>query len=649
MTTICGIWHFDGRPNAGMRLQRMQGALTMYGRNRQNRWEGGDIAIASGLTNTVPEDRFDRQPLNGGAGRFTLVADLRLDNREELAAKLEIRGERLAEMADSTLLLAGWERWQTGVMDHLVGPFCFAVWDRTERTLTLVRDHLGMRPLYFHVADGWFAFATMPKGLLALPEIPSRLNERRLMDYAMMQSLGSDSYYAGIDGLAVGHVMVVKSDGRRTSRAYWDPLAVPSLEFRRREEYGEGLRDVLTTAVRAAVRTTTAIGSQLSAGYDSTAVTAMAARLLAERGQALTAFTAIPRPGYTSPAGTTGLADEGPVAALVAARYPNIRHRLIQAPPGGLLEVLDRYAFHHDQPLLNPVNGLWLDELHRAARDGNIGVMLTGGGGNFTLSFRGDGYFRELYEAGRWRELAGALLTYRGEYFLGRAHALRQVGRWVVGETAWAFLRRTLRGTGQLRMGALSSHSPLHPSYFATGAERTRLRERGYLLAWPAQPATKRLQAECLVSPGFRSTAKGVLAAFGIDCRAPARDLRVARFCLGIPLGANYRNGRFRGAYRDAFAGWVPREVMELNRFGAQGADWHLLLRSELPAFDRELARFSALGDTRPLLDVTGLRELVATYPESDDGTPETAMRFHHKLIRGIAAARFMRRALGWD
>lgn len=639
---ICGVYHFDGRADAGERVRSMCGALTLYGRDRQNAWDGGDIALACGLTHTVPEDRFDRQPLRAGEGRFVLVADLRLDNREELAGELGIPGGRQAEMADSDLLLAGWERWQTGVVDHLVGPFCFAVWDRAERTLTLVRDHLGVRPLYFHAPRGWFAFATMPKGLLALPEIPRRPNENRLMDYALMQSLSAESFYAGIDGIGRGQITVVHADGRRTTRTYWDPLAVVPLTFTRPEAYGEGLRDVLTTAVRAMLRTTRPIGTQLSAGHDSTAVTAAAARLLAERGGSLTAYTAVPRPGYLPPAAKSGLTDEGPIAARVAARYPNIRHHLVQAPLGGFFEMLDRYAYFNDQPLLNPINGLWLDKIYRSASEVGVGVMLTGGTGNMTISFRGDGYFRELYEAGHCRELLNALRAFRGEYYLSRWRAARLVLGWLAGEADGGFIHRVVRGAHKGQTVSLSSWSPLHPDHFADSQARDRLRSRGYTLDWPTHRQTKQWQAKRFLNPGLSEAFKeGCLAAYGVDTRTPARDLRVVRFCLGIPLRENFRNGRLRSVYREAFSEWVPKEVTELNKSGRQGADWHLLLKAELPELRRELERTPNVPEIQSVLDIPGLRALAAQYPETDDGTRGTEALFAHKLTRGMAALRF--------
>lgn len=647
MTAISGIWHFDGRPGALDRVSRMQAKLSLYARDRTGFWDDGAVALASGLTHTVPEDRFDRQPLSGCGGRITLVADVRIDNREALAASLNLSHDRVAGMADSALLLAGYEHWGVAVVERLVGPFCFAVWDGVDRTLTLVRDHFGVRPLFFHAAADWFAFSTMPKGLLALPEIPMRPDDSRMRDFSLLISRGTHSYFADIEGVDKGHVLIIRADGGMTSRQYWDPLAAPLLRFRHSHEYAEGLRETLTVAVRAMLRTDKAVGSYLSAGYDSSAITAGAARVLAERNAKLTAFTAVPRQGSCPRQNQKLLTDEGPIAALVAARYSNIHHRLVTAPQGRLIDVLDRHFFYSDRPLLNPVGGPWMDEILQQARNEGIGVLLTGEMGNCTISFRGNGYFLELVQGRQWLELAKSLAAHRGDWSLGRMKALKLTLRWGVGEARWGQLRRLMRGKDSDGTAGPQPGTFINRDRFMAADTQARLRALGLDVPLALRPETRQWQCDRMLGPDLANFDKGDLAAFGIDCRHPAIDLRVARFCLGVPLREQFRDGRFRGLFRSAFSDWLPSEVIQSDRTGYQNADWHLVMKEALPALEGELTRMAEVPEALGLFDLRGIRETLDAFPSTDDGADETSRRFCSKLSRAVSGLHFLRRASG--
>src|SRR5690606_33456762 len=151
--------------------------------------------------------------------------------------------------------------------------------------------------------------------------------------------------------------------GGIATRRYWQPQRREA--HTRAGEYAEGLRHHLDQAVRARLRSIhPTIGTHLSAGLDSSAVTAAAARA----GAKLVAFTAVPRAGYAGRAPDNRLGDEGPLAAATAALYPGIEHVLVH---GGRspIEDLDRNFYLFDQPSLNPCNMVWATAIAGAARD----------------------------------------------------------------------------------------------------------------------------------------------------------------------------------------------------------------------------------------------------------------------------------------
>ena len=171
MTAVAAIWHFDRDRDARDSCARMLSALQPYGIHHKGMWAEGAIALGRTLYRTLPEDRYDRQPLQVADGSAVLVADLRLDNRSELIADLGLGGSA-ATMADSDILARAWEAWGEACVPRLIGDFAFIVWDARRDLLFGARDPLGRRPLFYHHARGFAAVSSMPKGLLALPEIP---------------------------------------------------------------------------------------------------------------------------------------------------------------------------------------------------------------------------------------------------------------------------------------------------------------------------------------------------------------------------------------------------------------------------------------------------------------------------------------------
>src|SRR5262249_23261988 len=156
---------------------------------------------------------FDRQPLRSGDARYVLVADVRLDNRDELTDALRIPSPH-GGLCDAAILLAAIERWQESFLDRIVGDYAVAVGDSLRRRLLLVRDPLGQRPLHYHRGNKFFAFASMPKGLHALSEVPYAPDEDRIaQSLVLMPEVGTQSFFQGIERVEPGHVVTVTTTG----------------------------------------------------------------------------------------------------------------------------------------------------------------------------------------------------------------------------------------------------------------------------------------------------------------------------------------------------------------------------------------------------------------------------------------------------
>jgi asparagine synthase (glutamine-hydrolysing) len=401
MTALAGLWRFDGRSDAAEGCGRMLKSQELYGPHAGDQWSNGDVALGRRLMRMLPEDTYDRQPLIGGDGRYVLVADVRLDNRDELLGPLSISAVDARTLSDAAILLAAIERWEELCLERLIGDYAFVLWDGARRRLLLARDPLGQRPLHYHRGNKFFALASMPKGLHALAEVPYAPDEDRIAEFlALMIENGPQSFFQGIERVEPGHVVTVTPTGLVTRR-HWQPTR-SRIVLNGAAEYAEAVRNLLDQAVRCRLRGAEDVGATLSGGFDSAAVAATAARLLAPSGRRVIAYTAVPREGYEGQAPRNRIVDEGPYAAAIAAQYPNMEHVLIRSHDRSPLDDLDRSFFLYDRPFLSLCNAVWGNSICDAARKRQLTVLLVGNIGNLGLSYNGLELLPELFRNGRW-------------------------------------------------------------------------------------------------------------------------------------------------------------------------------------------------------------------------------------------------------
>ena len=171
MSGIAGLLRFDGRTVSRHDLERVANTLRQYGPDRSEIAVSGSLGMVHVLMSMTPEDRFDRQPLRSASG-VLITADVRLDNRDDVLARIGVAPRDATAWADSRVLLAAWEKFGDDIWPTLRGPFAVAIWDRRSRVLTLARDHLGLNVVMWHRSERFFAFATMPNGLFAFADVP---------------------------------------------------------------------------------------------------------------------------------------------------------------------------------------------------------------------------------------------------------------------------------------------------------------------------------------------------------------------------------------------------------------------------------------------------------------------------------------------
>jgi asparagine synthase (glutamine-hydrolysing) len=640
MTAIAGYWSLDHRPGAAAQCERMLKSQQIYGPQPPALASDGAIALGQRLFAIAPEDRRRQTVASGAGGAALLVADARLDNREELCDALGIPAPEGRALADPALILRALERWDEAAVERLQGDFAFAFWDSRRQRLLLARDFMGQRPLHYARRDGFFAFASMPKGLHALAEIPAAPDLEAVAGFlALLPEDGSETFFRGIEKVRTGEMVTVTRDGLSATR-WWRPSLEP-LRLNRADDYAEALREHLDRAVAARLRGAgSAVAAHLSGGLDSSAVAATVARLTAPDGGRVTAFTSVPREGYDSRDVRNAFADEGPYAAEVAAMYPNMDHVIV--PNGGSpFADLDRYFFVYERPVLNLCNSVWMHRIMEVARDRGLSVLLSGARGNMSFSYDGMPLLTQLLSSGRLARLAReSWALVRNGTRVGTV-AAQTLGPFLP-VPLWQAISR-LRGKGR----KLTDYTAINPDAVQALRIAERAAERRLDLSYRPRrdPIETRLWVLQRIDTGNYN--KGHLAGWGIDVRDPTADRRLVEFCLTVPADQYLRRGVRRALARTAFADRLPASIVNQPLKGYQAADWHEGLTAARDELDSELGRIAACGEAGATVDHAKMRALAEAMPSAGWHRPETTQKYRLGLLRGVSAGHFLRKAAG--
>ncbi len=627
MSAIAALWNFASCKPAGRAVEHMLDALHEYGPDHRSVWSEQEVSLGRNLMALVPEDRFDEQPERNHS-TFVLVAEVRLDNREDLARALKLGS--IAQRSDASILAAAWDHWQQDCLKHLLGAFAFAVWTPHRKELFAARDHAGEYPLFFHRGEDFFALASMPKALRTLDGVGSDFNPAWIANWLVVApSEPRASIFEGIERLPKASFLRVTPTSFEC-RSYWNPADTPPIRFKRNQDYADGLRDVLDRATTPLLRSIGGIGSQLSSGLDSSSVTAAAALQLAHTGKHLTAYTSVPQPGFSTDSySSRPVLDEGPFAAQVAALYPNITHVQLAVPGQRLLENTQTLNRLLDAPFLNVINGLWITSILRDARERHLGAVLQGNFGNATLTFEGSASLGELLRRGRWHVLVRHMRTMRANQEMSYTNAARKALEGVT--PRW-----------QLRRGPIVNNrgsSPINPEFAARQQLGRKIRE----MISPVAERYRSFRQGFFHFADYGSLNAALRAYAHVDVRDPTGDKRVWEYCYGIPFEQNVIDGHTRSLVRRAMRGRLPDSTLDRYRQGRQGADWYMNMRLSLPQLHQELEQIEQSPAAQRMLDLPHMRHLLENFPTEGYGTIHVMNTWKYGLLRGISLGSFLR------
>jgi asparagine synthase (glutamine-hydrolysing) len=598
MSGIFGLYQFSGAAVDQEDLDRQSARLKHLGRDRIRSWRAGPIGLGQLMMRTVREDIYDSQPLH--KERFSLVADLRLDNREALAEKLAIAGGALAEMADSAVLLAAFEKWGADCVDHLIGDFAFAVWDDAQKTLTLARDHLGQRHVFYHGGEGFLAFATEIKGLWARPRVPRVLVEdriaKRLVRFAALESEPGATMFEGIKAVPGGTVLVVDAAGAITMRRYWEPHAAPEHINRDETYYVDTYRKLLTEAVACRLRRATApAGLFMGGGFDTSSICALAGPVAAETGHKFVVVSSVMPEDYR---GTIHHARKW--VAMCRRHMPNLDVRYVTRDGLDIFTGMEAGFLYGDGP--HGPNRYVRDAVLKEVAAAGGRIVMDGYGGDYTVNPRGYDALARMLAKGRFATFAREFLAARRHLRLDAARTFkRHVLPYLLPHS---YLSRTIR-----RAHGLASHGPTMPVARAIAeASAGPPRDWGYLPV----PAERMLRVLRYMQDMAAMGTSIPAAAHGLEFTQPFHDKRIVEFALAIPESLHFKNGRTRHLARTALADLLPPEYQDRPP-GNDGLspDFLAMAKRVEPRLLAEIDRLEKSARLKKLFDFARMRAML--------------------------------------
>lgn len=542
MGAIVALFQRDGAPVDEPVLQHMLDACPQRAVDGQAIRLGGEAGIAHQHFNTLPEDRLAVQPLADERLGLILAADVRLDNRADLLARLALPG-RECDYADAEIVLHAYRRWGHDCPRFFLGDFAFVVWDGRQRELFAAVDQVGERALCYTVAERFAAVASDVPYVLAHPAVQPRLNEGKVADYLNYDwSRVEETYYQGILQLPPAHCLLI---GRESVRRwqYWTLDPERRIRYRSDGDYAEHLLGLLHDAVRCRLRSTGPVGLSLSGGLDSTAVAALAAPKLAERGETLHSFSYV--------FDEVAACDERQYIVPVAERY-GLDATYLNGDGAWTLSRFEEWPVERDAIWHDPF--YWLGHsVLVAAQARGCRVLLTG---DFGDSLFEGGYYwaADVLREARLRDAAVIVAGRRGR-LAWRSQVWNAGIKALVPER----LKRTVRGEPRGRAQGFPGFAP----GFLERAGRGRD---------PRLPLFRNLSSDRRVrimsildtaGPQWAMSSRTLDAGFGLERISPLHDRRVVEFVTALPAYQLGRPGRTRWVMRNALAGLLPQAVRE--------------------------------------------------------------------------------------
>lgn len=496
------------------------------------------------------------QPIYNESGSVAVVLNGEIYNYRELRTGLEKRGHEFATHGDTEVIAHLYEECGPDLVEQLEGMFCFAIWDVDRRRLTIGRDRIGKKPLFYWAHPSGLSFASELFALTADPEVPRDMDPTSVEEYLTLGYIPAPrSIWRGVAKLPPAHLLVWE-DGSLSLRRYWQ------LDYDdKRREHGDvlqqELREMVASATRRRMIADVPVGLMLSGGIDSAVVLA---EMAAVSSQPVRTFSI----GFDEEA-----YNELPRARRVARVFGAEHHE--QIVTADAISLLPRLARHYGEPFADSsaIPSFYLAEMVSE----NVTVALNGDGGDESFG----GYLRYVANT-----LGAGIDRLPDRARTAVASAAKAIPGADDRRGPLAYGRRFLESVDRAGVDRYLEHVSVFSARdrqrllrddFLARTDRTRP-ERYLRSLWYTAPCDRTLDRllavdvasylpnDLLVKMDIASMASS------LEARSPLLDREVMEFAASLPPAAKVSRGRKKWLLRQAYTDVLPDEVLNGRKRG---------------------------------------------------------------------------------
>ncbi len=553
MSSIFGKCNLNNKPVDNNEVVAAIRALNHWNADETGVAIDGHVALGNLLLWNTPESKYEKMPFSNPNTGNIITADARIDNRDEILQKLGRNNPEGRKLPDSQLILLLYNAYGANCINHLIGDFAFAIWDPREGRLFCARDHMGVKPFFYYNDTSFFAFASEKKGLLCLPGLDKTIDLPFLYNQAFQPVVqgAETTLYKNIRRLEPAHTLVFYPRDRKLNlQQYWTLDADTELTLPDKNDYYEGLRHHLETAVKCRLSSAYPVGAELSGGLDSSAITGIASALLRKDGNNIITFSNVEDPADKEKADIPGQSEREFAEAVIKFNGITDYQYVIKDIWKDTLEEVDHS--------LNQNDGLemwtlpWQMPIKKAAQHRQVRTLLSGFPGDEMVTYRGQFFFLDYLDNGEYLR-----------YF--RSHSEREFNKWKpfipprlefwmhklknllsVNDDACKFANDLINVPVKywLMRNDMVWKDPTYLERF-----KSHRHYQKYRLLKPKCPL--RMEAESRFGLYYR-----------LESRFPMADIRLTQFYLSMPNSIKSEGAISRSAYRTAVKQYLPEKVL---------------------------------------------------------------------------------------
>ncbi|MGZ5135928.1 MAG: asparagine synthase (glutamine-hydrolyzing), partial [Flavitalea sp.] len=566
MCGIAGIIYLNETEAELATISKMTECMRHRGPDADGFFVKDNIALGHRRLSIIDLSTASNQPFADKTNRFQLIFNGELYNFQQV--RDTITDHHFRTTGDTEVLVEAYARWGINCIHHFKGMFAFAVWDDTEKELCIVRDRMGVKPVYYYTDNNFLVFASEIRSILKSGLVAPLINKNALVDYLSFQSISSpNTLIKGIRQLEAGHYISVKNNSVEIKQ-YWSLTEkTEEGEFTDTKAVQQKIKDLLSNSVKSRLISDVPIGAFLSGGIDSSAVVGLMSRL--GNGRPLTFNISFDEKEF----------DESIYAEIVAKKFNTVHQRIV-LKPRILLDELENALNALDTPSGDGINTYVLSKVVKQA---GLTVALSGIGGDEL--FAGYPLFKTFYHLNKnrrtWsntkplRQMAAPMVSVVGSYKAVKAAELLNSSSSEI-EEMYSIFRHVL-SENQIEK-VLTGHAN-----FSTPLQQKLEHNAAAIHQFPLLSQVSIAEYMGYTQQTLLKDIDQMSMSVSLEVREPFFDHELIRYVLNIPDELKYPRYP-KSLLVESLNGLLPERIVYRKKQGFT-FPWSHWLRNELHAF----------------------------------------------------------------